>query len=808
MADSRLTSVSAVDTRRRGDRLLEQGNVAAALECYRKAVALDPANGESLLSLGMCLLHANAPAEAEDYVRRAATAGAAPAQTRYFLGMAQQKQGKLDEAIASFNAALALKPDADIVYGDLCIALFQAGQHDAARETARQAALANPAFADLCLLLGNLYAGAGQPDRAMACYQDRLALDPNHAQAHYLLGEAFQKQGRPHDAITHYRNALEAQPDLVEACNNLGSIQFNDLLNAGEAITWYRKALTLRPDIAEIHFNLGIVYKAQGGFEQAAACFSKAVQLKADFAQAHCGLGDLLLETGRPAEARASYRCALDVKPDYADAWYGVASSFIADHKDDEALLDYFRQALKLDPELLTARGLMVYHMLQRCDWAGLPQQARILLDAIYSVSPAGRSKLPPLAFLALPGVTAADQKQCAERWVSFEYRMFPELRSKLGFDFSRPRGDKIRIGYLSADFRQHPVAFLTAEMFELHDRSRFHVTAYSYGPNDGTPMRQRLEHAFDSFVEVGKESIETVAKRIHADGTDILVDLTGHTQESRSAIMALRPAPVQVNYLGFPGTMGADFIDYMIADRFTVPPEMRKHYTEEIVWLPDCFQANDGLRPRPPAPARQACELPATGFVFCCFNQTFKILPDVFDVWCRLLKEVPGSVLWLAATHPQAEANLRAEAQARGVDPARLVMAPLMNRDPHLGRLQCADLFLDTLPFNAGTTCSDALWMGLPVVTCAGDAFASRMAGSLLTAIGAPELITYNLDDYFRLARDLARDPARYAAVRRKIAVNRDAAPLFDTRRFVANLERAYIDMLQRRGEERNSGG
>lgn len=808
MADSHLTPASAADTRQRGDRLLEQGNVPAALECYRQAVTLDPAGGEALLSLGMCLLRENALAEAEDYLRQAVTAGAAPAQTSYFLGVALQRQGKLDEAIASFNTALALKPDADIVYGDLCFALFQAGQHDAARNTARQAARANPAFADLCLLLGNLYAGADQPDRAMACYEDRLALDPNHAQAHYFLGEVFQKLGRPHDAIAHYRKALEAQPDLVEACNNLGSIQFNELLNAEEAIAWYRKALALRPDIAEIHFNLGIVYKAQGSFEQAAACFRQALQLKADFAHAHCGLGDLMVEMGRPAEARAHYQRTVEIKPDHAAAWYGIASSLIAERKDDGGLVDYFRRALELDPGLFTARGLMVYHMLQRCDWTDLNEHVRVLRSAIYSVESAGKSKVAPLAFLALPGTTAADQKQCAERWVSYEYRMFPELRGKMGFDFNRPRGDKIRIGYLSADFRNHPVSFLMAEVFELHDRNRFHVTAYSYGPDDGTPMRQRLKHAFDSFVEVEPESIEAVAKRIYADGTDILVDLTGHTQESRSAIMALRPAPVQVNYLGFPGTMGADFIDYMIADRFTVPPEMRKHYTEDIVWLPDCFQANDSRRPRPPAPTRQACGLPETGFVFCCFNQTFKILPEVFDVWCRLLQDVPGSILWLAATHPQAEANLRAEAQARGVDAARLVMAPLMYRDSHLARLQCADLFLDTLPFNAGTTCSDALWMGLPVVTCAGDAFAARMAGSLLTAIGAPELITYNLDDYFLLARDLALDAERCAAVRRKIEVNRDAAPLFDTRRFVTNLENAYIDMLQRRGEQQTTGG
>ena len=334
------------------------------------------------------------------------------------------------------------------------------------------------------------------------------------------------------------------------------------------------------------------------------------------------------------------------------------------------------------------------------------------------------------------------------------------------------------------------------AEIFEIHDRSQFNVSAYSC-TDDNSNMRKRLISAFDNFVDIQNESDEEVAKKIFEDKIDILVDLTGHTQHGRTGILALHPAPVQVNYLGYPGTMGADFVDYIIADQFVIPENMKQHYTEKVIWMPDCFQANDRTRQRPAVPARKDCGLPENAFVFCCFNQTLKITPEVFDVWCRLLKSVPNSLLWLPASNVHAEGNLRREAESRGVAAEQIIMAPLIPTDEHLARLQCADLFLDTLPYNAGTTCSDALWMGLPVVTCSGDSFVSRMAGSLLTAISAPELITYNMKDYYLLALDLATDRNKLAIIRNKIITNRDTSPLFDSVRFTRNLEQAYIQMM-----------
>jgi predicted O-linked N-acetylglucosamine transferase (SPINDLY family) len=462
-----------------------------------------------------------------------------------------------------------------------------------------------------------------------------------------------------------------------------------------------------------------------------------------------------------------------------------------------------YRRALELMPEFHAARIKLLHQLQHACIWGAdalgdtLETHIRIVRQVVREEPVTPYNRISPFSFLALPGTTASEQKRCAEKGAQHAFQPLVSLREKLGFDFKREPGQKIHVGYLSADFHDHATMRLMAEVFELHDRSRFHITAYSSGPDNGSAMRARAKNAFDKFVDIRDDSLEGAARKIHADRIDILVDLKGYTQHSRSAILALRPAPVQVNYLGYPGTMGADFVDYLIADRFIIPPEHFEHYSEKVVWLPDCYQPNDRTRPRLAAPSRESCGLPDAGMVFCCFNQTYKITPEIFDVWCRLLQAVPGSVLWLLAK-PHVEDNLRREAERRGVDPERLVMAPGLAPEKHLARLQCADLFLDTIPYNAHTTCSDALWMGLPVITCVGETFPSRVAGSLLTAMGMPELITYNLEDYYALALSLALDREKREGMRNKIIALRDTAPLFDSVRFTRNLEAVYEKMWE----------
>jgi protein O-GlcNAc transferase len=468
--------------------------------------------------------------------------------------------------------------------------------------------------------------------------------------------------------------------------------------------------------------------------------------------------------------------------------------------------IEHFSKALRCNPDHRAAQSVMLYLMQKTCRWDDLHSNIESLRHSISTADSSAESVVAPFLFLSLPGTTLKEQKLCAEKWVRSEYQALSALRQNLAFNHRRPRNGKIVIGYLSADFREHPVARMMAEVFELHDRDQFHTIAYSYGPDDGSEMRKRLQNAFDQFVDIRSDSDVDAARRIYADNVSILVDLTGYTESTRSGILALRPAPLQLNYLGYEATMGADFVDYLIADHFLVPPEHQMHCTEKILYLPNCFQPTDRTRPRLSAPSRASCGLSDGNFVFCCFNQTYKITPEVFDIWCRLLIAVPDSILWLFASTPYSEENLKREAKSRGVDPLRLVMAPMLEPAQHLARIQCADLFLDTTPINAGTTCSDALWMGLPIVTYSGESLSSRMAGSLLSAMGVPELITYNLKDYYNLAVNLATDRKTLASIRRKIIANRDTAPLFDSVRFTHDLESAYIKLMEEYFSSTNS--
>jgi predicted O-linked N-acetylglucosamine transferase (SPINDLY family) len=385
------------------------------------------------------------------------------------------------------------------------------------------------------------------------------------------------------------------------------------------------------------------------------------------------------------------------------------------------------------------------------------------------------------------------------EARVSHTFAPHAQERRALDWRWDRAPKPKLRLGYLSADFHTHPTTALLAEVIELHDRARFETVAYSLGPDDGSAMRARIETAFDRFHDLAAPAPRAAAERIHRDGIDILIDINGFTRAGRVDIVAYRPAPIQVNYLGFPGTMGADFIDYIVADDFICPPGSDIHYTEAIARLPDCYQPNDRKRRVAPSPpSRHDCGLPDSGFVFCCFNNSFKIVPEVFDVWMALLRAVPDGTLWLIEDNALAKHNLGRAASARGIAPDRLVFAQRIAPELHLARHAHADLFLDTLPYNAHTTACDALWAGLPVVTCAGETFAGRVAGSLLRAVGLPQCIAGSLDDYRRLALALATDRAKLDALKRHLAAVRDTCALFDSRRYTPNLERLYEAMWQ----------
>jgi predicted O-linked N-acetylglucosamine transferase (SPINDLY family) len=746
-----------------GNAFSDQGELDKAVASYRKALALDPDSVEANNNLGASL----------------------------------QSMGNFGEAIACYLKVLALKPDSVEANNNLGSVFKKQGDLEQAQSYYRQALALDPGCVDAYNNLSSLFHDRGDLDEAEACYRKALALTPDNADIHNNLGTLFQARDDLDRAAACFRKALSLNPECVDAHNNLGVVlKKQGRLN--EAVACYRSALALRQDLPEIYNNFGNVLKDQGKLESAEDCFRKALALKPDDADTHNNLGALLQDRLNLDDAASCYRKALALRPDFSLAHNNLGVIYQEQNKLKDALACY-RQAVKFDPGFHMARANLLHVKQHVCDWDDFAALCEEVRRSVRELPPSAGNLIPPFSFLAIPGSTPEEQKLCARNWAQSKTGHLTALREEMGFAFKREPGQKLHIGYFSADFRNHAVAHLMAEIFELHDRKRFRISAYSFGPDDGSAMRKRLEKSFDQFVDIWDVTHENAARKIYDDRVDILVNLTGYTKYARNAIVALHPAPLQVNYLGYPGTMGAGFMDHLIADRFIIPPERQKHYAEKVACLPDCYLPRDSSCRRLAAPSRKECGLPEEGFVFCSFNVSYKITPDIFDIWCRLLKAVPGSVLWLPSSNPDAESNLSREAKIRGVDPARIIRASRLNStDEHLARIQCADLFLDTTPYNAHTTCSDALWMGLPLVTCVGETFPSRVAGSLLTAIGAPELITYSLEDYYALALELATDKNRYRDIRNKITANRESAPMFDSKKFTRDLESIYLQMWE----------
>jgi predicted O-linked N-acetylglucosamine transferase (SPINDLY family) len=645
------------------------------------------------------------------------------------------------------------------------------------------------------LRAGVQYHQAGRLAEAEACYRRVLAAQPDNVAAFYSRGNALCDLERYEEAVECYCRALVLKPDFAEAFNNRGDALY-ELKRFGEALESCDRALALKPDLAEAFNNRGLALHELKRFEEALASYERALALKPGFAKAFHNRGNALLELKRFGEALASYEKALALKPDYAKAFNnrGIA---LGELKRFEEALESYEKALALKPDMANALSGEILCANTICDWG---RKAALSARAIQRITEHGSYDLP-FSLLGYSGDPSL-QLQCAQNFTASKFPSLPRPMCR-GTPW---RHEKLRIAYLSADFRGHPVAYLIAELIERHDRSRFEVIALDFSEDDGSEMRGRITSAFDRIVDVRTTSDLAAAELLHSLEADIAIDLMGHTKDSRPGILAHRPAPVQVSYLGYPGTTGTPFIDYIIADKTVAPFEHQPFYTEKIVHLPDCFLVSDSTRTiAEGTPTRHEAGLPEHGFVFCCFNHNWKITPEVFDVWMRLLREVDGSVLWLRADNEGAERNLRREAQARGIDPARLVFAPpVPASEDHLARHRLADLFLDTPRYNAHTTANDALWAGMPMVTQLGEAFAGRVAASLLNAIGLPELVTHTLPDYEALALRLAREPALLDLFRTRLNANRFTHALFDADRFRRSIEEAYLRMheIYQRGE------
>lgn len=569
-------------------------------------------------------------------------------------------------------------------------------------------------------------------------------------------GDQLRAGGRLDDAADSYRRALQLDPNLHEARNGLGGLLLS-LARLDEAAEHFRFLVTHGPVSAGPLNNLGCVLLMQKRDREAIDCFTRAIALEPREPDAYLNLGTLLSNQGEHEAAARQFEAGYDACPGCA------------------ALAD------------------KVLHAMQKiCDWSRFREFCeRRLRDVVESPE----QRTSPFTLLSIPS-TPGQQLACATRYAADLIKAAAAANPQLAFAPDAESERRLRVGYLSADFREHVVAYVACELLELHDRDQVEVIAYSYGPNDGSLTRAQLEHAVDRFVDIAPLSDVEAAGVIHADRIDILVDLTGYTTEARPAIAALRPAPIQASYLGFLGTMGADFIDYIITDEFALKQEHASAFSEQPFYLPYCSFPRDRSLAAAEMPSRAELELPSAGFVFCCFNQTLKILPDTFAVWMRLLRSVPDSVLWLAESNRWATGNLRREAAHHSVDPERLVIAPRVAPDQNLGRLRAADLVLDTLPYNANATASDALWVGVPVLTCPGETVASRVAGSQLIALDMAELVADSMQAYEATAVRLARDPRAMAEIKRKLARNRTRAPLFDMPRLVRHLELGYREM------------
>ncbi len=819
---------SAVALNNRGAVLGELGRHDEALTSYERARVIDPGYVDAMFNRGNLLVALKRHQEALAEFDRTLAINPDHLAALLSRGLMLALSTRNEEALAALDRVLRIKPDHVEAHANRGSVLAALDRREEALASYDRALRIHPGYAEALFNRGNVLASLARHEEALASYDGALAIKPDYRDALIKRCATLAVLKRFDEALAGYRQALALNPDDIEALFNSG-IVLVELKRYAEAADRYDKALAIQPDFVEVHNNRGIALWHAGQYDDAVASYDRALALRPDYADAFFNRGVALTRLNRKAEALASYDRAVVFDPRNAGA-LNNRGMLLADMKRyDDALSSFdralaitpdstdtlanrggvfralglferaaqdFSRLLALDVEYEYALGNKFNSDMHTCNW----KQYHAVREQLAEAVRAGKRASFPFSFLVMSD-SGAEQLQCAR---TYALHKFP-LSAKPLWAGERYRHRKIRIAYLSADFHGHATAYLMVELFEKHDREKFEVSAWSFGPKANDDMRKRLQQSFDQFNDVQHLADAEVAAMLRAQEIDIAIDLKGYTRDSRSGIFSHRAVPIQVNYLVYPGTMGADYMDYIIGDAEVIPPGHESFYAEKVVRLPDSYQVNDSKRAiSERTPSRADSKLPESDFVFCCFNKNYKIVPEVFDIWMRLLKQVEGSVLWLFEDSAAATRNLRSEAESRGVRADRLVFAAHAPLTDHLARHRLADLFLDTLPCNAHTTASDALWAGLPVLTCRGNAFPGRVAASLLRAIGLPELITDNPADYEALALKLATTPDVMADIRSRLARNRNAHPLFDIDRCRRHVESAYITMYERyqRGE------
>lgn len=786
------------DPFQRAVHLHQHGDLAEARRLYKLTLRRHPDHFDALHLLGVLEAQRGEPERGEQLIRKAIRINPRSAEAYSNLGNILRDRKKFSDALENYERALSIRPDYVNALNNHGTVLIAMHRFEEALASFDRAFTINPQFTAALYNRGVALAHLRRFEDALSVFDRVVLLQPDSVEARADRAAVLMELGRASEALAAYAEIAQTGAASTLARYNMGVA----LLKLGrplEALESFERVLQSEPRHAGALTNLGNALLEIGRNEDAVVRLQSAVALEPGDTGALNSLGVALMRLARQDEALACFDQVLARKPADADALTNRGAALQRLGKHAEAALAYAR-VMREHPAYKYARGRLISAKMYACDWSNLNE----LIEQLRADVRDNKFAANPFTLLAC----SPDESEQLRGARLFTADTYPAAPKPLLRPLASPH-EKIRVAYVSGEFRAHATSYLIAGLLEAHDRNRFEIFGISTGSNDNSDMRRRLESAFDTFVDGSGHTDRALAEMLDRWEIDIAANLNGYFGVERTGLFAFRPCPIQVNYLGFPGTMGADYIDYIIADETVIPNDRRDLYSEKVVYLPDSYQVNDSKRAISDAtPPRAEAGLPNDAFVFCCFNSNHKILPAMFDVWCRILRETGNSVLWLIEGDPAAAASLRREAAARQIAPDRLVFAPRAKLADHLARHRLADLFLDTLPHNAHTTASDALWAGLPVLTCRGSTFAGRVAASLLRAIGMEELVTETLDAYEALAIALARDPALLGRMKRQLSENRQRLPLFDTRRYARHLECAYANMweIHCRGEKPQS--
>jgi len=740
-----------------GFALHQQGKLADAQVIYEQILQVDPINFDAIQLLGVVSAQTKNYEKAVELITRALKINPRDDACHNNLGNALKNLKRFDEAINSYDKALNLKPDYAEAYSNKGVVMYELKHFD----------------------------------EAINCYDKALIIEHYYPEAHSNKGNALYELKRYDEAIAHYDQALSLKPDYHEAWVNKG-VTLSQLKRYDEAIAHYDQALSLKPDYAEGWSNKANALNELKRYEEAIAHYDQALRLKPDYAQVYSNKGNTLQELNCFEEAITHYDQALSLKPDYAEGWSNKANALNELKRYEEAIAHY-DQALSLKPDVDWVHGYLLHTKMIICSWSGLPDSLKEISKKVMKNERVSQ----PFSLLASNDDPLLHRK-CAEVYAQEKY----SLSSICNSISKHSKKEKIRIGYFSPDFKEHAVSYLTAGLFEFHDKDKFEIFAFSLQKAPiADEMNSRLRGIFDRFIDVENMPDLEIARLSRKFEIDIAIDLAGPTKSSRLGIFSYRVAPIQVNWLGYPGTIGNDFIDYIVADKTIIPESYREFYAEKVVYLPNTYMVDDSKRiASSKIFTRKECGLPEKAFVFCCLNNSYKFNPHVLDCWAKILLRINNSVFWISENNKYFKVNIINEFERRGINPSRVVFAQKIElMSDYLARCALADLFLDTYPYNAHTTAVDSLKAGVPVLTLMGKSFASRVAASLLNAVGLPELITNTQEEYETLAIELAMNPKKLADIKEKLAVNRLTTPLFDTPLFTKNLEAAYIQIYER---------